>query len=144
MRVSAGTRDAGSNLPHPGTAINFPTPGNPDRLAPGVVIQNNIIAYGTQGAISYSGDAGTNPNAAVPFGRIVNNTLVGYRDSDSNPNTPMVRSGIGVNVGGGASPTLLNNIVAGFTTGIQDGGVGTVVGSTYFQDNGATGPRVAM
>ena len=52
---------------------------NTDRLVPGVTIENNVVAYGGTGGILFSGDPTANgqTQAAVPFGRIVNNTVYG-------------------------------------------------------------------
>jgi hypothetical protein len=126
IRVSAGQREAG--IPHAGSIINFPNPLNTNRWVPGVVIQNNIVAFGGSGAISLAGDTGTSPAAAVPIARIVNNTLHGGQ-----------RVGTGIAVGAGTSPTILNNIVSGFATGIQNNGSGTVVGATFYQNNNNNG-----
>ena len=56
---------------------------NTQHLAPGIVIENNIVdSAGTVG-IQYSGDLNPDasgnplPNAIVPFGRIINNTIYG-------------------------------------------------------------------
>jgi hypothetical protein len=52
---------------------------NTTRLVPGITIQNNVLAYGGTGGLLFSGDptvAGQSP-AAVPFGRVVNNTIYG-------------------------------------------------------------------
>jgi len=82
IRVDAGDRPvqfAGvttSDLPHPGTVINFAN-RNTERLAPGVVIQNNTIAYVAGQAINFRGDSNTTPWGPVPYGRIVNNTIFG-------------------------------------------------------------------
>jgi len=75
ISIDAGDRDGGSDVSHPGTVRNLPTLNNA-RLVPGAVIRNNVInGFGTAG-ILFSGDAndGVVPTAAVPFGRIVNNT----------------------------------------------------------------------
>ena len=83
---------------------------NPN-LATGTVIINNLITGSGNAAISFQGDpnAANNAQAVVPFGRIVNNTLVGNMAAPK---------GTGVQVTD-ASPTVLNNIVAGFSLGIS-------------------------
>ncbi|HEV3341035.1 MAG TPA: hypothetical protein VG125_11785, partial [Pirellulales bacterium] len=99
-----------SNLPHPGGLENTPTLDT-SRLADGVVIVNNLI-YGVGGAgIAFFGnaDGAGAPLAAVPFGRIVNNTIYG----GASP------SGVGINILNNASPTMLNNILANLQVGIQ-------------------------
>jgi VCBS repeat-containing protein len=121
------------NLPHPGPAINFVNL-NVDRLAPGAVIQNNIIAYSGAQGISFRGTpTGTNPAGNVPFGRIVNNTIYG----GANP------VGQGILVNDNAAPTIMNNIIANTATAIQISGAtaqtGTIVGYNLFQGNNAIG-----
>jgi hypothetical protein len=104
IQVSAAPRDLGTNFPHPGSPINFDTL-NTARLAPGVTITNNVVANFGQNGIGFSGEpnaAGTVPAAAVPFGRIVNNTIYGGSTA----------AGTGINVTNNASPTILNNIIA--------------------------------
>ncbi|HEX5446503.1 MAG TPA: right-handed parallel beta-helix repeat-containing protein, partial [Pirellulales bacterium] len=112
--VSAAPREGlpGSpdpNLPHQGAVRNLPVLDTA-RLVPGPVIKNNIVSgYGNAG-IQFSGDPNAqNPLAAVPFGRIANNTVYG----GVNP------SGAGILVTNSASPTIMNNIVANSTTGIS-------------------------
>ncbi|MCY2991686.1 MAG: right-handed parallel beta-helix repeat-containing protein, partial [Planctomycetota bacterium] len=124
-----------SDMPHPGAPINFVNP-NTDRLAAGVVIENNIIAFSGAAGISFRGDAGINPQGPVPFGRIFNNTIFG----GMNP------TGTGILVANGASPTILNNIVSGTALGVDiqasAGAVPTEVGHNLFQgntNNGTTG-----
>ncbi len=124
INVQPGTTQAGGSVPHPGATINF-VQLNQERLVPGVVIQNNIVA-GASG-IRFAGETDANPQRPVPFGRIVNNTLVG----DS--------TGVGIQIDGIASPTVMNNIITEFATGIG-GSTGTaVVQSNYFQANASNG-----
>ena len=66
----------GGSLPHPGAPKNF-SELNTDRLAPGVTIVNNIVAVSGQTGIEFRGDSITTTPGAVPFGRIVNNTIYG-------------------------------------------------------------------
>src|SRR5207302_8075815 len=80
-------------------------------------LANNVIANLKSGVgIQFSGDANSPnaqgqpvPVAAVPFGRLVNNTIYG----GDKP------SGTGILVSNNAAPTLLNNIVSNTTTGIS-------------------------
>lgn len=119
----------GGGVPHQGSTIFFPQYQRPnDALIPGVVIQNNVIA-GSSG-IRFAGETTANPQRPVPFGRIVNNTLVG----DS-------RTGVGIDVVGLAAPTLMNNLIYDFNTGIidRDPSVDTVIRSNYFQNNASNG-----
>ena len=78
ISIDAGGRDGLSNTPHPGVARNFATL-NAARLVPGVVAVNNVIAGSGTAGILFSGDPNTGnvPTAVVPYGRIVNNTIVG-------------------------------------------------------------------
>ncbi len=132
--IDAGDRNtvtdagAGNNRPHPGAPINVPSADNSQRLATGVTVENNVIFDSTQGAILYSGDPINNPAGAVPFGRIINNTLYGTGSGDT-----------GITIEESAGPTLMNNIVANFSTGISVDGssIGTtVISRTLYQGNG--------
>ena len=78
IRIDAAAREAGTNNAVPGTPRNLPTL-NAARLVPGVVVTNNVIAGSGTAGILFSGDPNTdtNPAAAVPYGRIVNNTISG-------------------------------------------------------------------
>lgn len=125
INVQPGAAEAGGSVPHPGSTINFPQL-NTQRLVPGVVIQNNVIA-GSSG-IRFAGETGANPQRPVPFGRLVNNTLVGGD-----------RTGTGIDIVGLASPTILNNLINDFNLGINNGGTGTVIRSNFFQDNAGNG-----
>lgn len=125
VNVQPGSLEAAGGVPHPAPTINF-AQRNDDRLIPGVVIQNNLITGSS--AIRFAGEPTSVAQRPVPFGRIVNNTLVGDG------------GGSGVQVVGLASPTLLNNIITGFGTGIGGATGSTVVRSNHFQDNGSNGP----
>jgi len=121
IKVSAATRegvvgDGNVNLPHPGAPISTSVL-NTVRLAPGVVIENNLITNVGAVGILFQGDANASgPNAVVPFGRILNNTIFGGAvATGGGPATP---TGVGIQVSNNASPTILNNIVADVATGI--------------------------
>ncbi len=113
--VDAGIRGGGAftplagALPHPGAVRNL-FQFNQANITTGVVVMNNLIYGSTTGGIQFSGDTRSNNTqlAPVPFGRIVNNTIVGPGGA-----------GIGINVTDNAAPTLLNNIVASLDTGIR-------------------------
>jgi|GEM_PF-498183 len=134
IRVEPGSRDAGGNLPHPGSGrwINAAYPANtPGSMwVSGVALVNNIVAYSGQGGIYISGDTGS-PLGAIPYTRVVNNTVVGnvYRGQAA--------SGTGIQVGPNASPTLINNVVAGWQTGISvhSTSTSTVIGGTAYARN---------
>lgn len=125
-RTSSLTPLAGA-LPHSGPIRNLPQI-NVEGLVPGVVAANNVLAQNRSGGILFSGDTRGNNvmTGAVPFGRIVNNTIYGIKSSDT-----------GITVTDNASPTLLNNIVANAGTGILVDSTSstTVVGYTLFKDN---------
>ena len=78
--AAAGARDGqDGDVPRMGPVRMTPKL-NTDNLVPGVVIENNVLAYNQSGGIRFAGDTnlGTNEQtAAVPFGRIVNNTIYG-------------------------------------------------------------------
>ena len=125
--VDAAPREAGTEIPHAGPA-RLTRLLNDRNLLPGVVVSNNVLAFNQQTGLEFSGDAGTTPMQAapVPFGRIVNNTVVGIPDRTT-----------GIVVSDNASPTLINNIVADNSVGIQvDPTSGTtVIGATLYAGN---------
>jgi len=101
---------SGTLLPKPGNARLLRNE-NSARLIPGSVISNNVIVAGGTGGILFTGDPsplGSMPGS-VPFGRIVNNTVVG------GPAT----GDIGIDVGINASPTVINNVISEFTVGLR-------------------------
>ncbi len=80
ISVQAAPRTA-TGAAVPGPARNLATV-NTARLAPGVTITNNVLAYNRTGGIHFSGDRGDSANgplqpATVPFGRVLNNTIYG-------------------------------------------------------------------
>ncbi len=136
-RLTIEDQLSGNNRPHQGAPINFPNASNAQRFATGVTVENNVIFESDTGAILYSGDplSGANPEGAVPFGRIINNTLYG-KDG----------TGVGVTIEESAGPTLMNNIIANFATGIQVDGSSagsTVVSRTLYQGNGTNTTGIA-
>ena len=124
IRVEPAQRDS---WPHPGSGR---TMNAPNQLVGGIAIVNNVVAYSGAGGILFSGDTNPagQPVGAVPFGRIVNNTVYGPRGT--NP------AGVGIQVVNNASPTLLNNVLANLDTGIfvdaSSAGQGTVIGGNAF------------
>ena len=127
--VVAPTRDSNADWPFPASPRTL---NDTNDLVPGIMIENNLVAYSGQVGISFQGDSNAtgDPVGAVPFGRIVNNTIYGGE-----------QTGVGIDVGPNASPTLLNNIVANLGTGIRvdttSATAGTVIGGTLYKDNGA-------
>jgi VCBS repeat-containing protein len=130
--VDAAARDAGDSLTYPGGVRNLPTLNN-DRLTAGVKLENNIIGNFGLGGIRFSGDpnAGNSPLAAVPFGRIMNNTIYGGEEA----------AGVGIQVTDNASPTILNNIIANTVDGltVDASSSSTVIGANLFQGNTSNG-----
>ena len=114
VRIDAGRDNSIASL-QPGVARNLPTL-NYGRLAPGVVVTNNVIAASGTAGILFSGDSNSGGNVAplatVPYGRIVNNTIYGVLDAQNAP------QGVGVSVEQSAAPTLLNNLFANLASGI--------------------------
>ena len=132
IRVNPGTRGVGTT-PRPGPARNLSQINN-SQLAPGVTITNNILAGNRQGGIDFSGDAGVAgvQPAVVPFGRIINNTIVGLTAEDGTS-----VGDVGIRVANNASPTLLNNILSFVETGIDVDATSTttVIGGSLYHNN---------
>jgi len=137
IRVDAGARESifnfpggnTNNNPHPGPVRNF-SELNLQRWVPGVTLTNNLMFGNGQGGISISGDplTGQLQLAPIPFARVVNNTLYGQGPFQND---------VGIRVTTNVSPTLLNNIVANFTTGIfvDSSSASTVISGTLYKDN---------
>ncbi len=131
--IDAGQRSPtniplGGTLPHQGPVRNLQEL-NTDNLVPGVIVENNIVARGGTGGIRFSGDATTGVIGPVPYGRIINNTVVGLNGA-----------GTGILVSDKAGPTLLNNIVSDLAVGIEvagDSQATTVIGTTLYRGNAA-------
>ncbi len=127
---------SGGGVSHPGSLINYPQV-NSNRLIPGVVIANNVIVGDSTG-IRFAGEPITDPQRPVPFGRIINNTLVGTTDPVTG-----AQVGIGVQLVGISSPTLLNNLFTNLATSIVNsstaagnGSEAPIIRSNFFQNNG--------
>lgn len=100
---------------------------NDERLAPGVTVFNNIVVASGTAGIRISGE--TTQDAAVPFARIVNNTVYGSG------------AGFGIQVENNAGPTLSNNIVANVGTGVavdNSSGATTEISSTLYYRTGTS------
>ena len=124
----APSRDSDAEWAFPGSGRTL---NDPNDLVAGITIENNLVAYSGQIGIDLQGNSNPSgsPVGAVPFARIVNNTVYGGTGA-----------GIGIDIGPNASPTLLNNIVAGLSTGIRvdasSAALGTVIGGSLYQSNG--------
>ena len=139
IHIEAGTRGGVPNPLH--IATNFPNPGSPIQFetlntagfVPGVTVSNNLITrFGSDG-ISLGGDPITTdvPQAALPLGKFVNNTIYGGISPNPNGNKA------GIRVENNASPTLLNNLIVNTAIGVDVDGTssGTVLARTYFRGN---------
>jgi len=79
ISITADARDPVSGAPNPGAVRNTLTINN-QRLIPGAVVYNNELIGNAAGGINLAGDTLNGPTdvpAAVPFARIVNNTILG-------------------------------------------------------------------
>jgi hypothetical protein len=131
--VDSDLRDVPGQLPHQGSVRNL-TQLNTARLVAGVTITNNVIHNIGQTGILISGEANTAVGGqpvspgAVPFVRVVNNTIWGGA----------ARPGTGIAVTENASPTLLNNIVADVGIGVSidasSQAAGTVLSATLYRN----------
>ncbi len=136
IHIEAGARDAvDGNAPHQG-AVRHLDEINDAGLVPGVTVTNNLITHNGTGGIRFSGDANGAglPTGAVPFGRIINNTIVGVGGDLIGG---LGGADVGIQVDQNASPTLLNNIIVNTALGINvdDSSNTTVVGGTLYQGN---------
>ncbi len=91
ITIDPAPRDPVTGAPLPGSPRNTITV-NTERLAPGAVVMNSEFLFNQLGGISVEGDAQTNnvPAAAVPFVRLVNNTIIGGSLSTPTRFTPRV------------------------------------------------------
>ncbi|MEM9645151.1 MAG: GEVED domain-containing protein, partial [Planctomycetota bacterium] len=146
--IVASAGDRGQGIATNGNALQpdtVPRPGaarllrneNQIGLIPGSVIRNNVVHDAAAGGILFAGGSRNDGEAPapVPYGRIVNNTVVGNG------------TGSGITVANSASPTILNNVVSGFTTGIDVDGtsinVGTILNGNAYANN-ATDSTIAV
>jgi hypothetical protein len=124
VRVAAGARDTAADSPHMGP-VRVTHEVNSERVAPGAVVENNVISFSGAGGIHFSGETNlaSEQLGSVPFGRIVNNTIFGGL--------------IGVEVGANASPTLVNNIISstGTAVDVDPTSASTVLTGTLFKGN---------
>ncbi|HJN11818.1 MAG TPA: right-handed parallel beta-helix repeat-containing protein, partial [Pirellulaceae bacterium] len=124
--IDADDRTAQGSIPNPG-GVRHTRGINQERLVHSVTVINNVLDRNTSGGIRFSGQSNPNnqPQAPVPFGRIVNNTVYGLAQGD-----------IGIRVDTSASPTVLNNILANLGTGVLIDGTSqtSVIGSNLYQN----------
>ncbi len=109
-------------FPHQGGTRALPNL-NTQQLAPGAVLQNNLIVNSTFSGIDITGDI-ISPESVIPIVKVVNNTIYGGLQ--------------GINVFTRVSPTIVNNIIANTVSGISvltTGGGSAVVDANLFQGN---------
>ncbi|WP_417391247.1 Ig-like domain-containing protein [Gimesia sp.] len=108
-------------FPHQGGTRALPNL-NTQQLAPGAVLQNNLIVNSTFSGIDITGDI-ISPESVIPVVKVVNNTIYGGLR--------------GINVFSRVSPTIVNNIIANTVSGITVDSVfaTAVVDANLFQDN---------
>ncbi|MGD9128446.1 MAG: GEVED domain-containing protein, partial [Planctomycetia bacterium] len=117
--------DAGELDPNaqPGVAASFKK-ADSEHLVPGISIVNNLIVNAGNAGIYFSGSPYADlMGTAVPFGRILNNTIY--------------NADVGIQVDENASPTILNNIVANSDIGISIDSTSqtTIAGAMVYQEN---------
>ncbi len=106
----------------------------------------SVVVRGTPDSVTFVADEwfytfNTTPQqSAVPFGRVVNNTVVGLGGTLEGNNLYNDRDfkDTGILVEDQASPTLLNNVVVNFDAGIKvdnTNALSTIIGGTLFQGN---------
>ena len=133
-RDYAATRFGGNNAtirpgnrPYPGAVRNLVTL-NTSNVAPGVVLMNNVLSTNNAGGILVSGDTASSVGqSTLSVARIVNNTIYG------------AGAGTGLTIEQGATPTVLNNIIANSNIGISVTGGNTanvVLGGNIYKQNG--------
>lgn len=94
ITVDSAPRDPITGASIPGSPRNTVTV-NAERLVPGAVIMNSEFLFNNSGGISVNGDPQTAglPAAAVPFVRLVNNTVVGGSITTISDLTPTIEGG---------------------------------------------------
>ncbi|EGF28938.1 tandem-95 repeat protein [Rhodopirellula baltica] len=119
------TEGDGNGVTYPGALKNFEIEDSTS-LIPGVVIINNVLV-GSNG-IQFDGPSTTTSQRPLPYGRIINNTIIGDG------------SNVGLAITSNASPIVINNIFADLASGITrtNADSGLEVENNLFQ-NGMTG-----
>lgn len=136
--VVAGDRNTSTSFSYPGAAAALLTGNLTSRLAPGVSLINNVIAFGGDGGIHINGDELITPSytAATMFVHVINNTIYGNGPTSGDT---------GVLIENTAAATLLNNVIANLGQGIYADSSSSslvVVGESAYWNNGknAWGP----
>lgn len=108
-------------FPHQGGTKVLPTL-NTQQIAPGAVLQNNLIVSSTFSGIAIRGDI-ISPESVSPLVKVVNNTIYDALE--------------GITVTGRVSPTIVNNIISNTVGGIVVDPIftNTVVVANLFHEN---------
>lgn len=125
VAVTPNLTPSGVGVPgRTGSVLNLPVLNNA-RLVPGIAIKNNLIVDGEGAGVLFTGSPASDIANAVPFGRIVNNTIANMT--------------AGIRVANNASPTILNNALYGNGIAISVDGTSTstIVGANIYQLNGS-------
>ncbi len=139
MTIDAAPRDPVTGAPSTGAPRNTITL-NSDALTAGAVVMNSQFIGNAAGGISISGDEQLQANGVLwngtrAFVRLVNNTIVG--GTIAGADTTFTAGGIGIQVAGNATATLLNNVVVNSSVGISvdASSSSTVIGGSAFYRN---------
>ena len=155
ISIDSGVRDPGTNAPSPGVLRSLPVL-SVSRLVPGVVVANNVIADSGTAGILFSGDpnTGSGPIAAVPYGRIINNTIYGRETVTATGDTlaasPVItlastaslRSGMLVFGSGIPANTAILSIDSATTLTLTQNALATAVGVVLTFSPGMVGVQV--
>ncbi len=155
ISIDSGVRDPGTNAPSPGVLRSLPVL-SVSRLVPGVVVANNVIADSGTAGILFSGDPnkGSGPIAAVPYGRIINNTIYGRETVTATGDTvaasPVItlastaslRSGMLVFGSGIPANTAILSIDSATTLTLTQNALATAVGVVLTFSPGMVGVQV--
>ncbi|WP_198000304.1 Calx-beta domain-containing protein [Gimesia alba] len=126
IRVQTVRGDAADGeFPHQGGTKVLPTL-NTQQIAPGAVIQNNLIVSTTFSGVAIQGDI-ISPESVSPLVKVVNNTIYDALE--------------GITVTGRVSPTIVNNIISNTVGGIVVDPIftNTVVVANLFHENTSNG-----
>ena len=155
ISIDSGVRDPGTNAPSPGVLRSLPVLSG-SRLVPGVVVANNVITDSGTAGILFSGDpnTGSGPIAAVPYGRIINNTIYGRETVTATADTvtasPVItlastaslRSGMLVFGSGIPANTAILSIDSATTLTLTQNALATAVGVVLTFSPGMVGVQV--
>ena len=144
IAVAPGARDqSDANLPHPGSGATLATD---NKLVGGVTIVNNLIIFNVGGGIHISGDSDQTGQAvgAVPYARVINNTISGGKEGGGGttiPGTPNFPNGAVTLTGKTTDANKLRDTLLG--SGITPIGDASFVGSAdsagYWTDGTLSG-----